>query len=45
MDTYEYLLIMKELSRLFRDYEKCSDPGIKREICTDIELLSEVIAS
>ncbi len=39
----EHLIFIKELGRLFKEYVKCEDHGLKNEIYKDIKLLGEAI--
>ena len=39
----EYQLFIKEMGRLFQDFNHCKDEEIKKEILDDIMLLSNVI--
>lgn len=44
--TYELeqSLFLKELQRLHRDYQRCEEEDLKKEIMADIKLLSSVIS-
>lgn len=39
----EHLLFIKELGRLFQDFNHCDNEEVKKEILIDIMLLSNVI--
>ncbi|WP_162990354.1 TRIAP1/MDM35 family protein [Mesobacillus foraminis] len=43
VETEEVLIIIEELGRLFKDYKKCNDKRIRRQIIEDIRLLGEAI--
>ncbi|WP_170169208.1 hypothetical protein [Mesobacillus subterraneus] len=38
-NNIEYRIFREELSRLHKEYQRCKDPSIKKEITKDIELL------
>lgn len=42
-NNYEYRIFTEELKRFHRDYQRCHDMRIKREIYKDIELLEKTI--
>lgn len=39
----ETIIISNELGRLIDDYYKCPDLNLKKQICTDIQLLSKAM--
>ncbi|MBM7694511.1 hypothetical protein JOC77_003974 [Peribacillus deserti] len=41
--NYERLLLIKELKQLIREWDKCKDKYIRRDISTDIKLISDAI--
>ncbi|MEH7469521.1 hypothetical protein V7195_23640, partial [Priestia megaterium] len=43
INEQETLLFIKELGRLLKDYQNCSNASVKSEIYKDIVLLSNVI--
>ncbi|MBU8754155.1 hypothetical protein [Priestia megaterium] len=43
INEQETLLFIKELGRLLKDYQNCSNTSVKSEIYKDIVLLSNVI--
>ncbi|WP_174731704.1 hypothetical protein [Mesobacillus harenae] len=42
-DSYEYLIFIKELGRLFEEYENCHDSELRQEIYKDIQLIGKAI--
>lgn len=42
-DDKDRLIFSHELSRLYRDYERCQEMRIKEEILKEINLLKEAI--
>ena len=43
INEQETLLFIKELGRLLKDYQNCSNASVKSEIYKDIVLLSNII--
>lgn len=43
VETEEVLIFIEELGRLFKDYTRCKDKRIKKQIMEDIRLLGEAI--
>ncbi|MGG3468687.1 hypothetical protein ABES02_14550 [Neobacillus pocheonensis] len=44
MNSFDYLKIIEELGRLFREYYHCNDTKIREEIYEEIQRLGKVIA-
>lgn len=44
MNNHDYLFIIEELGRLFKDYYNCKDTKIREEIYEEIQRLGKVIA-
>jgi hypothetical protein len=42
-ENWEYQIFNKEIKRLQRDYHRCDNQSVKREIYKDIKLLKQAI--